>query len=198
MALQLEEDDKDEGEEPSLFPTSRNTGEGLGTKKNTDDVINYIENKTNIFIKPSDFSSTDADTAGNNFFNALNMDKDVNEGASGATFVIPNNWDGQQLIFTVLWSSAFSGSGNVFWQLEIQWAGEEDPLGQPADQTSGTSLTDTKTSTDKLQKISWTTSGKDFKAGDIVGIQITRLADEGTDTLGSDASFLGIVVEVKE
>ena len=182
----------------NLFPTSSGTGQGLRASEN--DKINkyFIENKSLIFIRPSDFTSTDGGRSGNNFFNAINFDAAENEGASGATFVIPDNWDGQQLIFEVLWSSPWAASGNVYWQLEIQWASEEGAMGQPADQNSGTSLIDTKTSTDKLQKIAWTTSGKSFKAGDILGIQITRLADDGLDTLGNDGDFLGIVMRVKE
>lgn len=180
----------------SLFPQGRDTGQGVGTREISQFIEEYVENKVIIFLSASEFGTTDTGTTGQDYFNALNFDGTNPETASGANFIIPQNWDGCQLKFTVYWSCGAAGAGDVYWKVNVYWCGEEETTN--AHQTdSGSNLIDTKTTTSNLQMISWNTSDQAFKAGDLVGIRMDRIADDAADTLGGiDANFLGLKIEV--
>lgn len=108
----------------------------------------------------------------------------------------PRNWNNSTVKFTPYWTAA-SGSGGVVWALQGVALSNDDAL----DTAFGTE----QTSTDTLitaadvhigpQSSAITIAGTPADS-DVIVLQFKRNPSDGSDTLGVDAKFLGLMLEV--
>ena len=108
----------------------------------------------------------------------------------------PRNWDNSTVKFTPYWTAA-SGSGGVVWALQGVALSDDDAL----DTAFGTE----QTSTDTLITAADVHKGPQSSAitiagtpadGDLIVLQFKRNPSDGSDTLGVDAKFLGLMLEI--
>ena len=111
-----------------------------------------------------------------------------------AMVVLPNNWNAGTVTARFFWTAS-TGSGAVVWALRARSYADDDAL----DQAMGTaqSVTDTLLATNDMH-ISAATSaitiGGNVANGNAIIFEAYRDATNGSDTLGSDARFLGLQV----
>ena len=111
-----------------------------------------------------------------------------------AAIVMPSNWNAGTVTAKFHWTAA-SGSGSVVWGLSGRAYGDNSAL----DQASGTAQTVTDTLlTINYEHISPATSAITLAgspaAGQMVIFQLYRDAANASDTLGSNAQFLGVEI----
>lgn len=108
----------------------------------------------------------------------------------------PRNWNNGTVKFTPYWTAA-SGSGGVVWALQGVALSDDDAL--------NTAFGTEQTSTDTLITAADVHKGPQSAAitiagtpadGDLVILQLKRNPSDGSDTLGVDARFMGLMVEV--
>lgn len=111
-----------------------------------------------------------------------------------AMVVLPNNWNAGTVTARFFWTAS-TGSGAVVWALRARSYADDDAI----DQAMGTaqSVTDTLLATNDMH-ISAATSaitiGGTVANGNAIIFEAYRDATNGSDTLGSDARFLGLQV----
>lgn len=111
-----------------------------------------------------------------------------------AMVVLPNNWNAGTVTARFFWTAS-TGSGSVVWALRARSYADDDAL----DQAMGTaqSVTDTLLTTNDMH-ISAATSaitiGGTVANGNAIIFEAYRDATNGSDTLGSDARFLGLQI----
>lgn len=111
-----------------------------------------------------------------------------------AMVVLPNNWNAGTVTAKFFWTAS-TGSGAVVWALRARSYADDDAI----DQAMGTAqtVTDTLLATNDMH-ISAATSaitiGGTVANGNAVVFEAYRDATSGSDTLGSDARFLGLQV----
>lgn len=111
-----------------------------------------------------------------------------------AMVVLPNNWNAGTVTARFFWTAS-TGSGSVVWALRARSYADDDAL----DQAMGTaqSVTDTLLATNDMH-ISAATSamtiGGTVANGNAVIFEAYRDATNASDTLGSDARFLGLQI----
>jgi hypothetical protein len=111
-----------------------------------------------------------------------------------AMVVLPNNWNAGTVTARFFWTAS-TGSGAVVWALRARSYADDDAL----DQAMGTaqSVTDTLLATNDMH-ISAATSaitiGGTVANGNAIIFEAYRDATNGSDTLGSDARFLGLQI----
>lgn len=111
-----------------------------------------------------------------------------------AMVVLPNNWNAGTVTARFFWTAS-TGSGSVVWALRARSYADDDAL----DQAMGTaqSVTDTLLTTNDMH-ISAATSaitiGGTVANGNAIIFEAYRDATNASDTLGSDARFLGLQI----
>ena len=111
-----------------------------------------------------------------------------------AMVVLPNNWNAGTVTARFFWTAS-TGSGSVVWALRARSYADDDAL----DQAMGTaqSVTDTLLATNDMHISSATsamTIGGTVANGNAIIFEAYRDATNGSDTLGSDARFLGLQI----
>jgi hypothetical protein len=111
-----------------------------------------------------------------------------------AMVVLPNNWNAGTVTARFFWTAS-TGSGAVVWALRARSYADDDAL----DQAMGTaqSVTDTLLATNDMHISSATsaiTIGGTVANGNAIIFEAYRDATNGSDTLGSDARFLGLQI----
>jgi hypothetical protein len=122
-----------------------------------------------------------------------NFDAATDEGI-WCQFPTPENWDGGTIKVKFYWDS--TGTGNVIWNVAARACGDSDAIDQA--EGAGISVTDSKITTSDIHVSSATaavTVQGSPAGGDMIFIQITRDADNGSDTLNADGEFYGALVQ---
>lgn len=119
---------------------------------------------------------------------------------SHMTFLLPHDWeDGTDLIINVCWAidEAFvTNSGEVRW--EAQWSataiGEDVSVAGTTDNSGDINIP--TLAYDFIESIVETIPGASLSAGDIIGMDIRRVAiDGGTPNPGTDPAILAVHIE---
>lgn len=126
-------------------------------------------------------------------YDVLEFDPATAEYAQCAV-VLPNNWNAGTITAKFHWTAA-SGSGSVVWGLSGRAFADNNAI----DQATGTAQTVTDTLlTAVYEHITSATSAITLAgspaAGQMVIFQLYRDATNGSDTLGTDAQFLGVEI----
>lgn len=179
----------------AIFLRSRSTGEGVGAQPAEKEQKEFIEERSPIFLRPQDFSQIEGARVGQEALDALQFDQTTAETADGTHFVVPRSWEGLRLRCTLFWSADTAEIGDVAWAITLIGGSLG---GQASDHTdSSGSIIQAKVGDAILQSIEWETS-EYFSALDIIGVRVTRNADDAADTLDAKANFLGLMVEALE
>lgn len=91
----------------------------------------------------------------------------------------------------IFWTNAGAGSGNVVWSISLDRAGDGETLAASAGGGSSGNTTIAAPSQDVL-KVSTLISSVGADETKLLNIRVTRVAADGSDTLGNDAAVLGV------
>lgn len=130
-------------------------------------------------------------------YDTLEFDASTDEKAQWL-LKMPDEWNGGTIKAKVAWTAA-SSSGNTYWELRAGALTDDDAI----DTALGTAATtnDTLTATGDLDETAATgacTVGNSPAAGKYVVFELSRDADNGSDTLAADALVIGVTIQYQE
>lgn len=121
-------------------------------------------------------------------WSAIAFDQSTNESWS-VTVEMPASWS--TATFSILWSQASAGSGNVVWALTLDAAADGETLNASGSGASSTIAAPAQ----NILKVSALRSNISITPSKLYGLRLARTASDGADTLAADAAVLGILVE---
>lgn len=141
-------------------------------------------------------TTTAIDTGTNdNTFPVLTFSATVDNNAQQAV-VMPNSWDRQAITYRVIYMNSATGTGDVLWSLSAGACGSEETTN-----VSGTavSIVSSKPSVAALSQITTAESSNltvagSPQAGDLILLNIARLATNGSDTFTQTVHLVGVLI----
>ncbi|MBI3119936.1 MAG: hypothetical protein HYZ00_14690 [Candidatus Hydrogenedentes bacterium] len=121
----------------------------------------------------------------------FDYDKDTDEYAVFQV-MLPRDYDGRALRFTVYWMASAGTSGDVRWRVQTRCYDDGYDLGDAT--TTITGAVDPFQALNKVQAIAIVNTPYNASAGDLLMIVVRRHASDATDTFNADARLLALRV----
>ncbi len=163
------------------------------TNLDTKRIIEELNRRNKIFMRPNDFGVLSVATRQNDDgLDVLVFPTAVESNAYGGNLQVPDNFEGKRINASIIWMANNAAAGVVAWQLEISLVRVGSIYSVKSVENFAVSAAAGTLVAVKASKVlaQW-----NIKAGDILGFRMERLGGLGDDTYGADAKFILLVLE---